>query len=393
MLRVKHIVLMLYAGDFLEAARRRAAGLPDQYRHHTYATSALSRIRSSGSRVTVIQRQSASPYKHDHDGIRFLGLGGASDEQAAATIEEYLRCEAVSHVALCFPSEAILSQVLASRAHICALLADSFPFRYRHFFRYRRLGRLLRESQVEFVANHHINSSRQVVNVLGVPPEKVVPWDWPLDLLDLAKTSAKLRPTNGALTLCYVGMISEAKGVWDLLQAVGLLRREGQEVFLELAGEGDRQEMWSLVQRYGLQHHFRYHGSLGGSEVIGMMQRSSFVCIPSHHAYPEGLPLTLYEAMASGTPIIASNHPMFRGVVRDGMDGFVFRAGSPAQMASTIRRAWGDVGAYRRVSSNAAAKYPRLGLSTLWGDILERWVRGTPDDFQYLSENSLGGHR
>jgi glycosyltransferase involved in cell wall biosynthesis len=119
------------------------------------------------------------------------------------------------------------------------------------------------------------------------------------------------------------------------------------------------------------------------------MRRSSFVCVPSHHGYPEGLPLTIFEAMASGTPLVASDHPMFRGVVRDGSNGFVFQAGKPGRLASTVRRAWNDVAAYEGVSRRAAAEYPTLGLSALWGDVLERWVRGAPEDVVYLAENSL----
>ncbi len=131
-------------------------------------------------------------------------------------------------------------------------------------------------------------------------------------------------------------------------------------------------------------------GRLGGDEILERMAAADFVCIPSRPAYPEGLPLTIYEAMASGTPIVASDHPMFVGVVRDGDTGFVFPAGDPARLADVVRDAWDDPVGYERVSRNAAAAYATLGLSTLWADLLERWVRGIPDDLSWLESRALG---
>ena len=222
-----------------------------------------------------------------------------------------------------------------------------------------------------------------------MPPERVVPWDWPLDLLDVARSSAKPYPHGEPLALCYVGTVSRAKGVWDLVEAVRLLREHGEDAVLDVAGDGEIDEMSSLVHRHGLHQHVTLHGRVGGDQVMALMRRSSFVCVPSHHAYPEGLPLTIYEAMASGTPLVTSDHPMFKGVVRHLTNGFVFRAGRPAHLASVIRGAWHDEHAYELVSKNAAADYPTLGLSTLWGDVIQRWVKGTPEDYAYLADHAL----
>ncbi len=387
---MKHFVLLLHAGDYFDASRRRADGLRDRYRHHSYALDSLERVRADGARVSVIQMHSENAYdQQEDDGIRFVGLGVGSAAEAALKIAAYLLAEQATHVMLRSPAVEVLRAMVALPVRSSVVLADSFPARHRHFARYRRLGRELRHPQVDFVSNHHLNSSRQLVQVLGVDPGKVVPWDWPLDLVDVADSSAKRHPTETALRLCYAGSISETKGVWDVLEAVKILRQRGEDASVDIAGAGQVDRMQALVDHQGLHDHVTYRGRVGGDEILKMMQGSAFVCVPSHHSYPEGLPLTLYEAMASGTPIVASDHPMFRGVVRDGETGFVFRAGKPAGLASAVLHGWRNAQAYERVSATAARAYPTLGLTTLWGDIVYRWVRGETEDLAWLQSNSL----
>ncbi len=54
-----------------------------------------------------------------------------------------------------------------------------------------------------------------------------------------------------------------------------------------------------------------FEGLQPNSRVIEAMRSSDLVVVPSHHLYPEGLPCVFYEAIATGTPVICSNHPMF----------------------------------------------------------------------------------
>jgi glycosyltransferase involved in cell wall biosynthesis len=387
---VKHFALLLYGGDYFEASVRRKEGLPDRYRHHSYALDVLDQLRARGTRVSVVQVHSAEPYdRAGPSGIRFIGFGEGGGAEAQFKVASYVRTENVSHVMLRFPSVPILRELVGQQVHTSVVLADSFPPRFWRRNRRLEFRRLLRHGRVDFVANHHMNSSRQLIDVFDIDAHSVIPWDWPLDLLELAASSTKVRPADGKLRLCFAGAIEPTKGVWDALKALQVLRRRGEDASLEIAGAGQVDAMVAAANRYGVRDHVMVRGRIGCDQIIEMMQRSSFVCVPSHHAYPEGLPLTLYEAMASGTPLVASDHPMFKGLVRDGQTGFVFRAGSPTRMASAIQRGWQDKEAYSHVSSTAAATYPTLGVTPLWGDLVLRWVRGDPGDVSWLSSNSM----
>ena len=388
--RVTHFLLVLFAGNYQEAARRRDEGMPDQYRHHSYAIDTLERAVERGVRVSVIQLHSGEPYDAQGvSGIRFIGLGSIGASHGADAIAKYMQSEEVTHAMARFPSAEVLLALAASSARTSAVLADSFPYPERYQERYSALSTALSDPGVDFVANHHVASSEQLIDVLGLDPSRVIPWDWPLDLKMMAESSARPHPGAGEARLCYVGSLERTKGVWDVLVALRLLRIAGVPASLDLAGSGNERRLNQLVHWLGLRQHVRFHGRLGGEEVVGLMRASEFVVVPSWHSYPEGRPLTIYEAMASGTPIVASDHPMFASAVRHDATGFVYRARRPDLLALTVRRAWRDATRYGHVSATAAAHYPALGHPTLWGDLLLRWLGDSDEDRAWLRERTV----
>lgn len=56
---------------------------------------------------------------------------------------------------------------------------------------------------------------------------------------------------------------------------------------------------------------------------------------------------------------------------------------------SAVLQGWHNAQAYERISATATRAYPTLGLTTLWGDIVYRWVRGETEDLAWLQSNSL----
>lgn len=387
---MRHVAFVFYASDYVDASDRRAAGLADRYRHHSYSLDSMERLTSEGSRVSVVRMHGQETFDLTRPGgLRLVGLGASDAVQGAARLSSFIAGSQVTHVVILFPSYEVIEAAIGAGMKVAVVLADSFPQSIRARSRYATLGRLLRDDGVELVANHQLNSARQVARRLDLDPRTVIPWDWPLDLESTAATSAKHHRGGSEIRLCYAGSITRIKGVWDVLDAMTLLRFRGLRASLELAGAGDLDELHRRVRRRRLEGRVEHLGVVGGDEVLAMMQRSDFVAVPSRHSYPEGRPLTIYEGMASGTPLVASDHPMFRGVVRDSETGFVFRGGRPTALAATIARAWRDPKLYAHVSCSAAKAYPSLGGQPLWGDLIIRWVRGAPTDQQWIVDRSL----
>ena len=123
----------------------------------------------------------------------------------------------------------------------------------------------------------------------------------------------------------YAGSVIEDKGVTDLLRAIALLRKRGLEVHCSLAGGGDLNGMANLANQLGISDLISFLGLIGNNDVVDLMRNSDVVAVPSRTHYTEGFPFVLFEAIASRTPIVCSDHPMFRPIFFDRRNASVFR--------------------------------------------------------------------
>jgi hypothetical protein len=73
------------------------------------------------------------------------------------------------------------------------------------------------------------------------------------------------------------------------------------------------------------------------AEIAPRMHAADAVLVYSRHAYGEGLPGTIYLGLASRTPLVVSDHPMFVAYLRDGEDVLVAPEHAPAALAARLR--------------------------------------------------------
>ena len=76
------------------------------------------------------------------------------------------------------------------------------------------------------------------------------------------------------------------------------------------------------------------------------MAAATLVCVPTRPEFPEGFPLTLTEALTAHTPILASDHPVFTRVLRDGEGLRYFAAGNAAALAQLMATVADDAAGY-----------------------------------------------
>lgn len=119
------------------------------------------------------------------------------------------------------------------------------------------------------------------------------------------------------------------------------------------------------------------------------MREHDAVIVSSRHSYPEGLPRTIYEALATRTPLIASDHPMFAGNLQDGNDAVIYKAADPASLAAGIERIRGDAGLYCEISKNTATAWRRIQLEVEWSDLIGRFLEGFERHTDWLSAHCL----
>ena len=142
-------------------------------------------------------------------------------------------------------------------------------------------------------------------------------------------------PASSAMLL-FVGVLDRAhhfKGVARLLNAFAII--DSQDAVLVIVGDGDlRQGYEQLALDLGIGESVRFVGAKSNDETPQYYQAADMCVLPTMP--PESFGIVLIEAMACGTPVIASNLPGVRTVIDDGVDGFLVRAGDISDLARKL---------------------------------------------------------
>jgi phosphatidyl-myo-inositol alpha-mannosyltransferase len=132
------------------------------------------------------------------------------------------------------------------------------------------------------------------------------------------------------LRILFIGQAVERKGLPILLRAFEALR-EHIPATLTLVGASAAEIAPMLLDPRGV----RALGKVSEREKDLELGRAAVLCAPSLHGESFGMVLT--EAFAAGTPVIASDIPGYRDVVRDGRDGLLVPAGDALALAEALR--------------------------------------------------------
>lgn len=150
------------------------------------------------------------------------------------------------------------------------------------------------------------------------------------------------QPHSGPYKLASLGRMVEKKGFDVLIHAVALLRQQGHDVRLSLAGDGLLLvDMQALVQRLQLQDSVVFVGSLPHHAVADWMrQHHAFVlaCKQDSHGDMDGIPVVLMEAMSQGLPVVSTRLSGIPELVIHGQTGLLAEPGDPASLAQQIAR-------------------------------------------------------
>jgi glycosyltransferase involved in cell wall biosynthesis len=144
-----------------------------------------------------------------------------------------------------------------------------------------------------------------------------------------------LAEPEGPVTFGFAGRLLTDKGIRALVAAHSILRNQGHETNLIIAGDLDPANPTSVAQEE-VEEWSRRPGItwLGHIENIVSLWRSCHVAVlPSHR---EGLPMSLLEAAACGRPMIATDAPGCREIVIDDQTGLLVPIEDPAALAQAI---------------------------------------------------------
>ncbi len=179
--------------------------------------------------------------------------------------------------------------------------------------------------------------------------------------------AALSRPRQaGPLRIVFVGQAVERKGLAVLLRAFEALR-EHVPATLTLLGAGPREVAHLLLDDRAV----RALGKVSEQDKRAALEQADVVCAPSLHGESFGMVLT--EAFAAGTPVVASDIPGYRDVLRDGVDGLLVPAGDPLALAEALRGLAADEPARRRMAIAARDRAERFAWPRVAQEVLEAY--------------------
>ncbi len=177
-------------------------------------------------------------------------------------------------------------------------------------------------------------------------------------MLDIEKINPRSEKDNFIFTL---GLLTKFKKVDLIIKALARLKQRGEaKIQLVIGGDGDEKpNLMKLVQGLGLNNQVKFAGRLTEEQVWDYFARARAVVFPTTNEPFGQIPL---EAMACGTPVIASNSGGPRETVVNGKTGFLFKPGDEVDLAEKISLLVSD-GRMIKEMSSAARKHVEAHFS------------------------------
>lgn len=158
-------------------------------------------------------------------------------------------------------------------------------------------------------------------------------------------------------TVLFLGRYDEPrKGMAVLLGALPRLVQRFADVELLIVGRGDEEQLRS--QAGELAVHLRFLGQVDDAGKASAMRSADVYCAPNTGG--ESFGIVLVEAMAAGTPVVASDLDAFRRVLRDGEVGCLVPVDDSAALADALISVLDDEAVQRRyvaAGSEAVRRY------------------------------------
>lgn len=145
------------------------------------------------------------------------------------------------------------------------------------------------------------------------------------------------------------------KGVGEFFEAARQLAEAGCNARFLLVGDPDPANPASVpestLRRWHGQHGVEWLGRR--EDIPAILQAAHIACLPS---YGEGLPKSLLEAAACGLPIVTTDTPGCREVVRDGVNGLLVPVHDPVALAAALGNLIGDAALRRQMGEQSRVR-------------------------------------
>ena len=165
--------------------------------------------------------------------------------------------------------------------------------------------------------------------------------------------------------IVYIGRIHKQKGIKYLLEAFCLI--DDDRFKLEIIGDINNDYAGSLQEYYKGTPNITWRGSIKGRrEIVRSLKSAYMIVLPSLW---EGLPLTLFEGLASGRPMILSDIPAFKSIIKN--EALFFSSKNASDLKEKIIK----LIKHKNLASSLGKKGKELAKQYDWNVIAEQTKR------------------
>jgi glycosyltransferase involved in cell wall biosynthesis len=153
--------------------------------------------------------------------------------------------------------------------------------------------------------------------------------------------------SNRPLEVVYIGRLADSKGVFDIVEAIGILRSREIDVYLRLAGSGPAEhELRKSITDAGLDDRVELLGPIFGIAKRKLWRSANVLSFPSHG---QGLPYALLESMAAGVVPVISPVGGTPDVMQYEIHGIFVPRRNPRAVADALERLHRDRAGLQRM--------------------------------------------
>ena len=158
---------------------------------------------------------------------------------------------------------------------------------------------------------------------------------------------------NKNIDLVFVGKMNERKRVLNLLEAVVRIQDQHSSLSVKLIGGGDPvyiEKIHRFIKDHNLEGLVDFVGPLQQNEVAQCIAEAKCLVLPS---IEETAPMVIAEALAMGTPVVATDVGGVKYMIKDGVDGFVIPPDNVEALAGKLSSVLGEDALRTRMSDAA----------------------------------------
>lgn len=388
------LLILAYAGDYREAVQRFAENGRETYNAQKHTVETVANLATQLEAVTLLCCVTKEPYNELlSNGVRAIGAGfqtGVVDEKKLIHLIEQ---QSPTHLVIYSPLRQVIRWAVKNNIKTLGLIGESVVARtWRDRLRRYLLVRSLNHPNFEWVGSYGLGSSRRL-QAIGVDPNKIIPWDFLIETSPGSYAPKTFDQRTPPFTLIYVGSLYEAKGVGDVFRATAVLRERQFPIRLKIVGNDAEGTYAKLAQTLNITDVVDFLGLISPHDVEARMRETDAVLVPSHHEYTEGFPQTIHHALCARTPVIASDHPIFREHLEHNVNSIIFPAKDHMALATAIETLFNDPDLYARLSEESYNAWYQMRLPVKWADLLNRWVFDSAENRQWIYEHRLATKR